>query len=198
MSDEHDKGKRDFLVGVTAGMGTVATGAVLVPFVASWGPSERAKAAGAPVEVDLSKIQPGEMQVYEWRGKPVWILRRTKEMLATLRKLTDSGRLVDPHSEVPQQPEYCKNEFRSQKDEYLVVVGICTHLGCSPTFRPDAHAADLGAAWPGGYFCPCHGSRFDFAARVFKSMPAPKNLVIPPHTYLSDTTVLIGVDPEVA
>ncbi|RTZ60263.1 MAG: ubiquinol-cytochrome c reductase iron-sulfur subunit, partial [Gammaproteobacteria bacterium] len=115
-----------------------------------------------------------------------------------LDKLAASGRLVDPNSEMPQQPEYCKNKYRSQKDEFLVVVGICTHLGCSPTFRPDAHASDLGADWPGGYFCPCHGSRFDFAGRVFKSMPAPKNLVIPPHKYLSDTTVLIGVDPEVA
>ena len=198
MSDEHDKGKRDFLVGVTAGMGTVATGAVLVPFVASWGPSERAKAAGAPVEVDLAKIKPGEMKVYEWRGKPVWVLRRTREMLAELDKLTTSGRLVDPNSEAPQQPEYCKNKYRSQKDEFLVVVGICTHLGCSPTFRPDEHAPDLGADWLGGYFCPCHGSRFDLAARVFKGSPAPTNLVVPPHAYVSDTVVKIGVDPEVA
>jgi ubiquinol-cytochrome c reductase iron-sulfur subunit len=134
------------------------------------------------------------MLTVEWRGKPVWIVNRTKEMLDSLTKLEDQ--LADPKSEMPQQPDYCKNENRSIKPEYLVAVGICTHLGCSPTYRKEVGAADLGADWPGGFFCPCHGSRFDLAARVYKGVPAPTNLVIPPHQYLSDAKLLIGVDAK--
>lgn len=194
MSDDINKGKRDFLVGVTAGMGTVATGAVLVPFVDSMNPSERAKSAGAPVEADLSKIAPGELKIFEWRGKPVWVLRRTPEMLASLD--ADKNMLADPNSEAPQQPEYCTNEYRAQNKEWFVCVGICTHLGCSPTYRPDTGASDLGADWPGGWFCPCHGSKFDFAGRVFKNVPAPTNLVIPPYKFADATRLVIGVDPD--
>jgi len=142
--------------------------------------------------VDISKIEPGMLLTVEWRGKPVWIVNRTKEMLDLLGKHEDQ--LADAKSDMPQQPDYCKNATRSIKPELLVAVGICTHLGCSPTFRKDVGAADLGGDWPGGFFCPCHGSRFDLAARVFKGVPAPTNLVIPPHQYVSDAKLLIGVD----
>ena len=189
---EVDRSKRRFLIAATTAIGGVGTIAVAVPFVKSMLPSQRAKAAGAPVEVDISKVEPGMLLTAEWRGKPVWIVNRTKEMLDLLGKHDD--RLRDPNSEEPQQPEYCKNPTRSIKTEYLVAVGICTHLGCSPTFRKEVGAADLGADWPGGFFCPCHGSRFDLAARVFKDVPAPLNLVIPPHTYLNEARLLIGQD----
>jgi len=149
------------------------------------------------VEVDLSKIEPGMLLAVEWRGKPVWVVNRSKEMLDLMAR--HDGKLTDPASEnAAQQPDYCKNPLRSIKPEYLIVVGICTHLGCSPTFRKEVGPADLGADWPGGWFCPCHGSRFDLAARVFNGSPAPTNLVIPPHKYLSDTKVLIGVDQGAA
>lgn len=167
---------------------------VAVPLVMSMLPSARAKAAGAPVEVDIGKIEPGMLLTVEWRGKPVWVVNRTKAMLDQLPK--NDPLLVDPNSEVPQQPPYCKNPTRSIKPEYLVAIGICTHLGCSPTYRKDVGAADLGADWPGGFFCPCHGSRFDLAARVFKGVPAPTNLVIPPHQYLSAARIQIGVDAK--
>jgi ubiquinol-cytochrome c reductase iron-sulfur subunit len=157
-------------------------------------PSERAKAAGAPVEVDIGSIEPGEMISIEWQGKPVWIVRRTQEMLDLLPK--HDADLADPASSVPQQPAYCNNATRSIKPEILVVLGVCTHLGCSPTFRPEVAPADLGAQWVGGWFCPCHGSRFDLAARVFKGVPAPTNMIIPPHMYLSDTRLLIGDDDK--
>ncbi|MCL5059472.1 MAG: ubiquinol-cytochrome c reductase iron-sulfur subunit [Candidatus Thermoplasmatota archaeon] len=189
-----DTRKRKFLIAATSAVGGVAVAGVAVPLVMSMMPSERAKAAGAPVEVDISKVEPGMLLTVEWRGKPVWIVNRTKEMLDLLGKHDDQ--LTDPQSEVPQQPEYCKNATRSIKPEYLVAVGICTHLGCSPTYRKDLGAADLGADWPGGFFCPCHGSRFDLAGRVFKNVPAPTNLVIPPHQYLSDAKLLIGVDAK--
>jgi ubiquinol-cytochrome c reductase iron-sulfur subunit len=191
-----DPSKRRFLVTMASAAGGVAALGVATPFVMSMMPSARAKAAGAPVEVDISKIEPGMLLAVEWRGKPVWVVNRTKEMLDMLTK-HDAG-LTDPKSEVPQQPDYCNNVTRSIKPEYLVVVGICTHLGCSPTFRKEVGPADLGADWPGGWFCPCHGSRFDLAARVFNGSPAPTNLVIPPHKYLSDTKVLIGVDQGAA
>ena len=156
-------------------------------------PSERAKAAGAPVEADLGAVEPGQMIRVEWRGKPVWIVRRTDEMLGVLKEVNNG--LRDPDSEiVTQQPEYAKNEFRSIKPEYLILIGICTHLGCSPTYRPDIAPADLGASWKGGFYCPCHGSRFDLAGRVYKNVPAPTNLVVPPHMYLSDSRVLVGED----
>ncbi len=187
-----DAGKRKFLIAATSAFGGVAAAGVAVPLVMSMLPSARAKAAGAPVEVDISKVEPGMLLTAEWRGKPVWIVNRTKEMLDMLGKHDD--RLVDPKSEQPQQPDYCKNPTRSIKPEYLVAVGICTHLGCSPTYRKEIGAADLGADWPGGFFCPCHGSRFDLAARVFKGVPAPINLLIPPHQYVNDSKLLIGVD----
>jgi len=192
-----DTSKRRFLVTMASAAGGAATLGVAVPFVMSMMPSARAKAAGAPVEVDLGKIEPGMLLAVEWRGKPVWVVNRTKEMLDLMGKHDD--KLTDSASEnASQQPEYCKNPHRSIKPEYLVVVGICTHLGCSPLFRKEVGPADLGADWPGGWFCPCHGSRFDLAARVFNGSPAPTNLVIPPHKYLSDTKVLIGVDQGAA
>jgi ubiquinol-cytochrome c reductase iron-sulfur subunit len=187
-----DTRKRKFLIAATTAVGGVAAAGVAVPLVMSMLPSARAKAAGAPVEVDISKIEPGMLLTVEWRGKPVWIVNRTKEMLDLLGKHEDQ--LADAKSDMPQQPDYCKNATRSIKPELLVAVGICTHLGCSPTFRKDVGAADLGGDWPGGFFCPCHGSRFDLAARVFKGVPAPTNLVIPPHQYVSDAKLLIGVD----
>jgi ubiquinol-cytochrome c reductase iron-sulfur subunit len=189
---EVDRKRRKFLVAATSAVGTVGVAAVAWPFIASMLPSARAKAAGAPVEVDISKVEPGAILTAEWRGKPVWVVNRTKEMLDLLGK--HDNQLVDPNSEVPQQPPYCKNATRSIKPEMLVAVGICTHLGCSPTYRKEIGAADLGADWPGGFFCPCHGSRFDLAARVFKGSPAPINLLIPPYKYVSDTTIMVGVD----
>jgi ubiquinol-cytochrome c reductase iron-sulfur subunit len=157
-------------------------------------PSERAKAAGAPVEVDITKLEPGMLLLVEWRGKVVWVLNRTSEMLATLKKV--DSELADPKSEKPQQPAYAKNDTRAIKPQYLVVEGVCTHLGCSPVFRKDIAPADLGPDWLGGFFCPCHGSKFDLAGRVYKHVPAPTNLVVPPHVYLSDTTLLIGSDSK--
>jgi ubiquinol-cytochrome c reductase iron-sulfur subunit len=186
--------KRKFLIAATSAVGGVAAAGVAVPLVMSMLPSARARAAGAPVEIDIGKIEPGMLLTVEWRGKPVWIVNRTKEMLDLLGKHDDQ--LADPKSEMPQQPDYCKNATRSIKPELLVAVGICTHLGCSPTYRKDIGAADLGADWPGGFFCPCHGSRFDLAARVFKGVPAPTNLVIPPHQFVGDAKLLIGVDPQ--
>jgi len=190
-----DTRKRKFLIAATSAVGGVAAAGVAIPLVMSMMPSARARAAGAPVEVDISKIESGAILTIEWQGKPVWIVNRSPEMLALLGK--HDGKLSDPQSEQPQQPAYCKNPTRSIKKEYLVAVGICTHLGCSPTFRKDIGAADLGGAdWPGGFFCPCHGSTFDLAARVFKNVPAPINLKIPPHQYLSDAKLLIGVDAK--
>ena len=188
-----DTSKRRFLVNMTGAVGGVAAAGTAIPLVISMMPSARAKAAGAPVEVDISKLEPGMLLTVEWRGKPVWVLNRTPEMLDLLSKHDD--KLTDPASDAAgQQPEYCKNPTRSIKPEYLVVVGICTHLGCSPTFRKEVAPVDLGPDWTGGWFCPCHGSRFDLAARVFDGSPAPTNLVIPPHKYLSDAKVLIGED----
>jgi len=188
-----DLKKRRLLIAATSVVGAVGAGFAAVPFIASWLPSERAKALGAPEEADIGKLEPGALMRVKWRGKVCWVVHRTEQNLADLKTNTDI--LVDPNSEVPQQPPYCKNEFRSIKPEYLIAVGICTHLGCSPTYRPDVGAADLGGdEWKGGFFCPCHGSKFDLAARVFKHVPAPTNLVIPPHKYLSDTVVVIGED----
>ena len=187
-----DKGKRRFVIGATSVVGGVGVVAAATPFVLSMFPSERAKAAGAPVEVDISKLEPGQKIDVEWRGKVCWIVQRTPEMLATLPKLTD--RLADPTSRQDQQPAYARNEQRSIKPQIWIAVGICTHLGCSPTYRKDVAPADLGPDWLGGFFCPCHQSKFDLAGRVYRSMPAPTNLVIPPHKYLSETRVLIGDD----
>ena len=187
-----DKGKRRFLIGATSVVGGVGAVAAAIPFVMSLRPSERAKAAGAPVEIDISKLEPGQKIDVEWRGKVCWIVSRTPEMLASLPKLTE--RLSDPTSTADQQPPYARNEHRSIKAPVWIAVGICTHLGCSPTYRKDVAPADLGADWLGGFFCPCHQSKFDLAGRVYKSMPAPLNLVVPPHKYLSDTRVMIGDD----
>jgi ubiquinol-cytochrome c reductase iron-sulfur subunit len=165
--------------------------AAVVPFVASMLPSERAKSAGAPVEADISKLAPGEMMTVEWRGKPVWIIHRTKEMLDAMTRLDD--KLADPKSEKQMQPEYCKNAHRSIKPEYMVAVGICTHLGCSPSERfKTGPESGIDADWAGGFLCPCHGSTFDLAGRVYKSKPAPDNLEVPPHRYLDDARIIIG------
>lgn len=189
-----DGGRRKLLLVATSVVGGVATVGAMIPFVASMMPSERARTAGAPVEVDISKLEPGMLVQVEWRGKVCWVLNRTKEMLASLDQVRNL--LADPDSRVQQQPAYAANAFRSIKPEYLVLVGICTHLGCVPTFRPDVKPADLGADWLGGFFCPCHGSKFDLAGRVYSGVPAPTNLVVPPHKYLSDTLILIGEDSK--
>lgn len=188
-----DKSKRRFLTAATVAVGGVGTAFVAVPFVMSWQPSARARAAGAPVEADISKLQPGQQLTVEWQGKPVWVVRRTEQNLQDLKSL--DGKLVDPNSEVPHQPEYVKGTARSIKDEYLVLVGICTHLGCSPTYLPEVAPTTIPQAeWKGGFYCPCHGSSFDLAGRVYKGVPAPTNLKVPKHTYLSDTLILIGAD----
>ena len=190
--DNTDSGRRRFLTAATTVVGAVGVGFVLVPFISSMQPSARARAAGAPVRADISKIEPGQMIRVKWRGKPVWLVRRTQKMLEVLPTLNQT--LSDPESLESIQPPYAQNEYRSIKPEVLVTVGICTHLGCSPTYRPDVGAADLGADWEGGFFCPCHGSKFDLAGRVYKGVPAPTNLDVPPHTYLSETELLIGED----
>lgn len=195
--DKVDKSKRRFLIGATSAVGAVGTVALLIPFVSSMAPSERAKAAGAPVEADIGKLEFGQQMSIEWRGKPVWVVRRTEEMLKILSDSEDG--LRDPRSEVlSQQPQYAKNIHRSINPEYLIVVGICTHLGCSPTFRPEIAPDDLGSEWNGGWYCPCHGSRFDLAGRVTNNSPAATNLVIPAHSYLSESRILVGVDQESA
>jgi len=191
-----DKGRRRFLTAATTVVGGVGTAFVLTPFVLSMEPSAKAQAAGAPVEADVSKLEPGQMMTVAWRGKPVWIVRRTEENLKDLP--SNDPRLLDPNSDANQQPEYAKNEWRSREKEYLVLVGICTHLGCSPTYRPELAPADLGPEWKGGFLCPCHGSRFDLAGRVFKGVPAPKNLEVPPYKFLSKTLILIGDDKGAA
>ena len=188
---ELNQGKRNFIV-ATSVVGGIASVGAAAPFVASMWPSERAKALGAPVEVDVSKLAAGELMRVEWRGKPVWVVRRTKEMLDSIKKSDD--KVTDPTLRVNHQPEYAKNEGRSIKPEILVLEGVCTHLGCSPQFKPKETSADLGSDWVGGFYCPCHGSKFDFAGRVYKGAPAPTNLKVPPHTYLAETTILIGED----
>jgi ubiquinol-cytochrome c reductase iron-sulfur subunit len=195
-TDTVDLGKRRFLTAATSAVGAVGAAFVAVPFVKSMSPSARAQAAGAPVEADISKMEPGQMLTVEWRGKPVWNVRRTEETLNTLKTL--DGILADPASNESDQPEYCKNASRAIKPEYLITVGICTHLGCSPTFRPEMAPADLGPDWKGGFFCPCHGSRFDLAGRVYSGVPAPLNLVVPPHNYINDGRIMIGVDQGAA
>ncbi len=195
--DGVDIGRRRFLTGATTVVGAVGAAFAAVPFVASFQPSERAKAIGAPVEEDISKLEPGQMTTVKWRGKPVWVVRRTQEQLASLA--TDEAQLRDPNSEVrSQQPPYAENEYRSIKPEYLVLVGLCTHLGCSPTYRPDVAPEDLGPKWKGGFFCPCHGSRFDLAGRVYAGVPAPTNLEVPPYKFLSDSRIIIGVNQGAA
>jgi len=192
MSNAPDNsGRRKFLTLTTGVVGAVGAAAVAVPFVKSWSPSEKAKAAGAPVSVDISKIQPGQLIRVEWRGKPVWVVSRTEKIVEELAQISD--KLRDPDSENPQQPEYATNPTRSLKPEILIAVGICTHLGCSPTYLPDSFGEQVEGV-ESGFFCPCHGSKFDMAGRVFQNVPAPLNLVIPPHYYVDDTNILIGVD----
>lgn len=187
--------RRRLLVGATSMVGGVGALATAMPFIAYWKPSERTKAAGAPVTVDVEKLEPGQQITVQWRARPIWVLRRTPEILERLAVLTDSGILRDPLARVTtQQPPYITGPLRALREEYLVVIAICTHLGCIPSFRPEP--GSVTEDWPGGYFCPCHGSKFDLAGRVFKSVPAPTNLVIPPYRYLTATRIEIGVDPE--
>ena len=188
-----DSTRRNLIAATTVVAGAAGVG-IAVPFAWSFWPSERAKAAGAPVEADISNLAPGELQVVEWRGKPVWIVRRTKEMLDAVRKSDD--KVTDPRSLVAAQPDYAKNENRSIKPEFLVLVGICSHLGCSPQSKGAEAKAEMGGDWAGGFLCPCHGSKFDLAGRVYKGAPAPVNLDVPPHAYLSDTKLLIGDDKK--
>lgn len=182
-----DNNRRRFLTAATVVVGAVGSGFVAVPFLKSWNPSARAKAAGAPVKVDISKMELGQQIIFKWQGKPVWVVRRDAKALATLSKVADKLRDVD--SEESIQPNYTKNEHRSIKREYLVIVGICTHLGCSPSYRPE-----ITADFMGGFFCVCHGSKFDFAGRVYSGVPAPTNLTVPPHYYIDDGLILIGED----
>ena len=186
-SEEVDSNRRRFLTAGTVVVGATGTAIAAWPFLRSWSPSARAKTAGAPVEADISKLQPGQLIIVKWRGKPVWVVRRDEQALETLASV--EGELRDPASEESIQPEYASNQFRSRKPEYLIMEGICTHLGCSPTYRPE-----ITADFQGGFFCPCHGSKFDFAGRVYSGVPAPTNLTIPPHYFVSDTVVLIGED----
>lgn len=195
MSTDVDVHRRRFLTTSASVAGGVAVIGVAVPFVAAWQPSERARAIGAPIEVDIGKLEPGQRLTAKWRGKPVWIVRRTPEVLETLPTLDD--RLRDPESSQDQQPPYARNEYRSIKPEILVLIGICTHLGCSPLYVK-AEQPPLGSGWPGGFFCPCHGSRFDYAGRVYEGVPAPLNLVVPPYMFLTDTRIVIGKDEETA
>ena len=196
-NDGVNQGRRKFLTGATCVVGAAGVVGAAVPFVGSWQPSAKAKAAGAPVKVNISKLEPGARITAEWRGKPVYILRRTQETLDNLAKLED--RLRDPSSEASKQPTYVDPKNRAINPEYLVLIGLCTHLGCAPMYRPEVGAADLGGdEWLGGFFCPCHGSKFDLAGRVFQGVPAPTNLEVPPYMFEGDTLLVIGVDQEAA
>jgi len=188
-----DKTRRNLVV-ATSVVGGAATVGAAVPFVASMLPSERARAAGAPVEVDLSRLAPGELGVYEWRGKPVWVIRRTKEMIDSLQAVVPN--LTDPESKSSNQPQYAENQHRSSKPDIMVMEGVCTHLGCSPQLKTAEAKAEMGGDWVGGFYCPCHGSKFDYAGRVFRGAPAPTNLVVPPYTFVSESTLVIGEDKE--
>lgn len=195
-TEDVDLNRRHFLTVATAVVGGVGTVLAAVPFISSMQPSARAKAMGAPVDLDIGKLQPGAMLKVKWRGKPVWAVQRPQAALDRLPGLDD--RLRDPKSQEPQQPPYCQNEARSIKEHVFIVVGICTHLGCSPSYRPEVAPEDLGPEWEGGFFCPCHGSRYDLAGRVYKGVPAPLNLQVPSHRYVTDTVIRIGEDPRKA
>ena len=196
MSRDVDLSRRHFLVVATTVTGTVGAVLATVPFISSWRPSARAQAVGAPVEIDISKIDPGSMVAIKWRGKAVWILHRTPQMIAALNKIEDE--LRDPFSNEPQQPAYAANQQRSIRPEFLVLEGVCTHLGCAPLEKFQPGDPEIDAGWQGGFVCPCHGSQFDLAGRVYKGVPAPTNLVVPPHRYIGDATILIGNDSGVA
>jgi ubiquinol-cytochrome c reductase iron-sulfur subunit len=194
-TDGVDKSKRRFLTLTTSAVGAVGVVGAAIPFVMSMTPSAQARAAGAPVEVDISKLEPGQLLTVEWRGKPVWVLKRTPEMLESLKK--DVDMISDPKSEKSVQPAYVNKETRSIKPDILVLVGICTHLGCSPLPKLEAGVASgMPKDWPGGFFCPCHGSKFDLAGRVFKDVPAPVNLVVPPYTFEKENIIKVGVDSK--
>ncbi len=192
-SQKIDRARRNLIVATSVVGGAASVGAA-VPFVVSMWPSERAKAAGAPVEVEIARMEPGELKIVEWRGKPVWVVRRTKEMLDSLKVV--ASRLTDPESSSSEQPDYAKNEHRARKSEFMVMEGVCTHLGCSPQMKSAEAKAEMGADWTGGFYCPCHGSKFDYAGRVFKGAPAPLNLPVPPYVFLSETTIRIGDDKK--
>ncbi|MGR9090773.1 MAG: ubiquinol-cytochrome c reductase iron-sulfur subunit [Gammaproteobacteria bacterium] len=188
-----DVDRRRFLTGTTVVVGGIGAALAAVPFVASFQPSAKAKAIGAPVEVDIGKLEPGQRITAKWRGQPVWIVRRTAAMIDGLKNF-DVDLLRDPTSEDSAQPTYAANAWRSTKEEYLVLVGLCTHLGCSPSFVPEPGGEKMGEGWVGGFFCPCHGSKFDLAGRVYSGVPAPKNMRVPPYRFVTDTTVIIGED----
>ena len=193
--DQPDNGnRRKFLTVATSVVGAVGAGGAAIPFIASWNPSAKAKAAGADVEVDISAVEPGQLIRVMWRSKPVWIVRRTPEILASLE--IHESELRDPNSELEQQPAFAQNRHRSLKEEYLILVGICTHLGCSPQYLKDGAMEQYAEGVPDGFFCPCHGSKFDMSGRVFVNVPAPLNLVVPPYQFVDDTTVIIGSEAE--
>ncbi|HSW11331.1 MAG TPA: ubiquinol-cytochrome c reductase iron-sulfur subunit [Solimonas sp.] len=191
-----DPARRRFLTLATTVVGGAGVAAAAWPFLASLKPSERAKALGAPVSIDISKLEAGQKLTVAWRGKPVWVIKRTPDMVASLTKV--SGELRDPESAEEQQPAYAKNEARAIKPEILVMVGSCTHLGCSPTFKPEHPAPEVDPNWQGGFYCPCHGSKFDLAGRVYKGVPAPLNLAVPPHRYVDGNTIVVGEDQGAA
>ena len=194
-SDGVNTGRRRFLTAATSAVGVAGAVGIAVPFVGSWNPSAKAKAAGAPVKADISKVEPGQMIVVEWRGKPVYVVNRTESQLEELPSLNDQ--LKDPDSLVSEQPDYIKGIDRALRPELLVIVGLCTHLGCAPKFRPEVGAADLGGdEWLGGFFCHCHGSKFDLSGRVYSGVPASANLVVPPYSFEDDKILVIGVDAE--
>ena len=193
-ADKADEKRRKFLLRATTAMSIVGSAAAGVPFVASMLPSAKAKALGGPVRVKVGEMKPGDQLTVIWRGRPIWIVRRSSGMLAELPK--HDGLLRDPNSKIEQQPSYAQNEYRSRKPEFLVLVGICTHLGCAPTYRPDPKS--VSPDWPGGFYCSCHGSKFDMAGRVYKGVPAPINLEVPPYTFASDDEIVIGVDQVTA
>ncbi len=196
--DGVDGGRRHFLLVATTVTGIAGAAMTAVPFLASWKPSARAQALGAPVEQDISKLEPGAMVKVNWRGQAIFIVHRSPEMMKQLEDPSLDARLRDPKSQQSDQPKYAQNELRSLKPDYLVLVGVCTHLGCAPLGRFQPGDAELGADWPGGFYCPCHGSKFDLAGRVFKDVPAPLNLKVPPYRFINDGVVQIGVDAEVA
>jgi len=197
-ADNVDGGRRHFLLVATTVTGIVGAGLTAVPFLASWKPSARAQALGAPVDADISKLDPGAILKVNWRGQAIYIVRRTQEMLATLASAAVVNNLRDPNSEESEQPAFAKNQDRSLKPEFLVLIGVCTHLGCAPMDRFQPQDAELGATWPGGFYCPCHGSKFDLAGRVFKDVPAPLNLRVPPYRFINDGVIQIGAEAEAA